>query len=300
MATIKHSHMAAAKPESVKLSIKSIQKPLYLRFQTRNQRNSNGYIYVFGVQLPIRTSGNTVQPNQGWKSPGRWLLNSKIMLYLRSQTRYQRNPIVLDFSTSGWVAKYSHKFQWTDRFPKFGWSRRIFFNIMSRSGNTCIWSLQAANSNFSHFRFERMNSHKLQRIAVPPKHRFNFNAAAHLFCGAGGRSNYFTSGIPPQIEGSGKNQMSSMCVGVSLPSWFCTCLCYRIFATDIQHSRVSIFLLPMSAIANAGIKGWLFRTVDLITVDSTLLEKRRPRCETLYHMILWMLLCKFFQAQTKR
>ena len=62
----------------------------YLRFQTRYQRNSNGYTYIFGVQLSIGTHKNTMRPNRKWTNPRWWPPNFKCM-YLRSQTRYQRN-----------------------------------------------------------------------------------------------------------------------------------------------------------------------------------------------------------------
>ena len=39
-------------------------KYIYLRSQARYQRNSNGYIYVFGVQLSIGTHGNTMRPSR--------------------------------------------------------------------------------------------------------------------------------------------------------------------------------------------------------------------------------------------
>ena len=58
--------------------------------QTRYQRNSNGYTYVFGVQLSIGTYKNLMRPNWELKNP-RWRpLNFKCM-YLLFQTRNQRN-----------------------------------------------------------------------------------------------------------------------------------------------------------------------------------------------------------------
>ena len=65
-------------------------KCLYLRFQTRYQRNSNGFTYIFGVQLSIGTHENTMRPNRKWKNPRWWPLNFKCM-YLRLYTRWQRN-----------------------------------------------------------------------------------------------------------------------------------------------------------------------------------------------------------------
>jgi len=44
---------------------------MYLRFRTRNQLNSNGYTYMFGIRLFIGTEEITVRPNWKWKNP-RW------------------------------------------------------------------------------------------------------------------------------------------------------------------------------------------------------------------------------------
>ena len=43
-------------------------KCMYLRFQTRYQRNSNGYAYVFEVQHSTGTCGNDVRPNRKWEA----------------------------------------------------------------------------------------------------------------------------------------------------------------------------------------------------------------------------------------
>jgi len=62
---------------------------MFLHSQTRYQRNSDGYTYVFGIQLSIGTHENTMRPNQKWKIPIWWPLNLKCM-FLHSWTRYQR------------------------------------------------------------------------------------------------------------------------------------------------------------------------------------------------------------------
>ena len=60
---------------------------MYPRFQTRYQRNFNGYIFLWS-SFP---SDNTMRPNRKWKNPRWWPLNFKCM-YLRFQTkRYRRN-----------------------------------------------------------------------------------------------------------------------------------------------------------------------------------------------------------------
>ena len=59
-------------------------KYTYLCSQTRYQRNSNGYTYVFGVQLSIETHGNTMRPSREWKN-ARWRsLSFKCILGLQN------------------------------------------------------------------------------------------------------------------------------------------------------------------------------------------------------------------------
>ena len=59
-------------------------KYVYLRSQTRYQRNSNGYTYIFVVQLSIGTHRNTMRPSRKRKNP-RWRsLSSKCMLGLQN------------------------------------------------------------------------------------------------------------------------------------------------------------------------------------------------------------------------
>jgi len=65
-------------------------KCTFLHSQTRYERNSNGYSYVFGDRLPIGTHENTMQPNRKWIKPIWWPLNLQCT-FLHSQTRYQRN-----------------------------------------------------------------------------------------------------------------------------------------------------------------------------------------------------------------
>ena len=65
-------------------------KCMYLRSQTRYQRNSNRYT-CFSVVLPsIRTHENTMRPNRKWTN-SRWRPLNFYCVSLRSQTRYQRN-----------------------------------------------------------------------------------------------------------------------------------------------------------------------------------------------------------------
>jgi len=44
-------------------------KCMFLHSQTRYERNSKGYTYVFGDQLPIGTHENTMRPNRKWIKP---------------------------------------------------------------------------------------------------------------------------------------------------------------------------------------------------------------------------------------
>ena len=67
---------------------------VYLRFQTgqttKCTRNSNSLTYVFEVQHSTGTYGKTLRPNRKWKNP-RWRPPNFKCMYLRFQTRYQRN-----------------------------------------------------------------------------------------------------------------------------------------------------------------------------------------------------------------
>jgi len=65
-------------------------KCMYLHSQTRYQRNSNGYNYVFGVRLLIGTHECTIRPNLKLKNP-RWRPNTLKCMYLHSKMRYQQN-----------------------------------------------------------------------------------------------------------------------------------------------------------------------------------------------------------------
>ena len=76
---IQDSNMAAAKPESVKLSIESRLKPLYVLFQTKYQCNFNGLTYVFGSSFSLGLIGILCDLTGSERNP-RWQpLNFKCM-----------------------------------------------------------------------------------------------------------------------------------------------------------------------------------------------------------------------------
>jgi len=77
--------------------IKPIWRPLnlkctFLHYQTRYQRNSRDYTYVFGDRLSVGTHDNTMRPNRKWNIPT-WRSPYLKCMFLQSQTRYQRNSI---------------------------------------------------------------------------------------------------------------------------------------------------------------------------------------------------------------
>jgi len=65
-------------------------KCTFLHTQTRYERNSNGYTYVFGDRLLIGTHENTMRPNRKWIKPLWRPLNVKCT-FLHSQMSHQRN-----------------------------------------------------------------------------------------------------------------------------------------------------------------------------------------------------------------
>jgi len=65
-------------------------KCMFLHYQTRYQRNSRGYTYVFGDRLPIGTHEHTIRPKLKLTNPRWWPITLKCM-YFHSKLRYQRH-----------------------------------------------------------------------------------------------------------------------------------------------------------------------------------------------------------------
>jgi len=77
-------------------------KCTFLHSQTRYERNSNGYTYVFGDQLPIGTHENTMRPNRKWIKRIRRPLNLKCMFLHPRRVINEISKVIHMFSGTGY------------------------------------------------------------------------------------------------------------------------------------------------------------------------------------------------------